>query len=155
MATQPMQFSDSVSVSAEIERVWDVLNDAQSIGSCIPGLEAVEIYEEGVSFGGTARVNLGTSALSFPARITWVEQNAPHGGRLQALVKLAGFEIEGYGNVALREAESAGTDIRWDAAVHMPEKLAGNPLMVQMARMFASRFIESFFQCLLVRLSAV
>lgn len=152
---QAMQFSDSLTVSAPIDRVWSMLIDAHSIGSCIPGLENLEIDEENASFGGIARINLGATALAFPARITWVEQIAPQGGRLRAQVKVAGYEIVGNGTVDLSSHESDGTAINWRANVIMPEQLAGNKLMVQTARMFAGRFIQSFFGCLLERLAAV
>ena len=150
-----MQFSDVVNIGAPRERVWTVLMDPYTIGPCVPGLTDVEVYDGGTSFGGQASIRMGSTALTFPTRVTWVEQNAPQGGRLLASAVLAGYEIEGRGNIVLAEGETGETALAWDAAVIMPAKLAENPIMVQMVRMFATRFIEGFFQCVQARLETV
>lgn len=150
-----MEFADSMDLNAPCQKVWDTLSDAQTVGRCIPGLQTLEIYEEGRSFGGETRISVGSSSLKFPARVTWLEQNAPHGGRLQAVVTVAGYEIEGAGEVLLTELGNEGTRLSWEADVVMPEKLADNVLVKQMAKMFATRFIQDFFHCLQSRLASV
>ncbi len=149
-----MQFSDVVMIGAPRERVWTVLVDPHAIGFCVPGLADVEIYDD-VSFGGQATLQMGSTALSFPTRVTWIEQNAPEGGCLLASAVIAGFEIEGRGNIVLAEGEAGETTLAWDATMAMPAKLSGNPIMVQMVRMFATRFIQGFFQCVQARLESV
>lgn len=150
-----LHFSDEVTLSASREAVWDVLNDAQAVGQCVPGLREVEVYDDGRSFGGTARIALGANALSFPARVTWMEREAPNGGRLQAFVTFAGYEIVGNGAVQLAPSGNGGVVLSWTADVALPEKLGDNALMLQMARSFAGRFIQEFFRCLQARLASV
>ena len=150
-----MQFSDAITVSADLQHVWNVLDDPYAIGACVPGLEEVEVYDEGLSFGGKAHLKVGSSTLAFPARVTWVDQNAPHGGRLRAVVALAGYEIEGQGAIMLSNSADGQTTVAWEAEVVIPEKLAENALVVQMARLFATRFFQDFFACVQGRLGAV
>lgn len=150
-----MQFNDKVLLAASRDRVWQALNDPEEIGRCIPGLETVEIYEDGRAFGGQASIRVGSSALSFPARVTWVEKDIPHGGSLRATAVLAGYIIEGQGAVTLMERQAGETTLSWNADVVIPDTLAENPLMIQMARMFATRFFKGFFQCVQARLESV
>lgn len=150
-----MEFNDTVLLAASRERVWQALNDPQEIGRCIPGLDTVEIYDDGRAFGGQASIKVGSSALTFPARISWVEQDAPHGGRLRAAAVLAGYDVEGQGAVTLEENQDGETTLTWQADVVIPEELADNPLLAQMARMFATRFLQGFFQCVQARLASV
>lgn len=150
-----MEFKDTVLLAAPRDRVWQTLNDPDEIGGCIPGLETVEVYDEGRAFGGQASIKVGSSALRFPARVAWIEQTAPSGGRLQASATLAGYEIEGQGAVTLDENGEGETTLSWEASVVIPDELAENPLMAQMARMFAGRFLKGFFECVEARLASV
>lgn len=150
-----MEFNDTILVAASRERVWQALSNPEEIGPCIPGLETVEIYDEGRAFGGQASVKLGSSALTFPARVAWIEREAPNGGRLQASARLAGYDIKGEGVVTLDENGKGETTLRWQADVVVPDELAENPLMAQMARMFAGRFLKGFFECVEARLASV
>jgi len=150
-----MNFSDMVTVGASRSRVWQVLSDAQAIGPCVPGLQEVEVYDDGLSFGGKAQIKVGSSTLSFPAHVAWIEQDAPNAGSLRATAALAGYEIEGHGTITLSEDEEGRTTLAWEANVVIPEKLAANALMVQMARLFATRFFQGFFQCVQSRLESV
>ncbi len=150
-----MQFSNRMILTAPRERVWQALVDVQVVGPCVPGMQELEVYDGGRAFGGQTRIVMGSSSLSFPARVSWVEQNEPHGGRLEAAVTIAGYEIVGAGSVSLLPAQNDSTTLSWQADVLIPEKLAENALVKQMARMFAARFIEQFFHCLQQRLGDV
>lgn len=150
-----MQFNDTVVLAASRDRVWQALNNPQEIGRCIPGMESVEVYEEGRAFGGQASIKVGSSALTFPARLTWIEKNAPHGGRLKAAAVLAGHDFEGQGKVILDENEDGQTTLSWQVDVVVPDALANNPLTAQMARMFATRFLKGFFECVEAFLASV
>lgn len=150
-----MDFSDEVIIDVPRQRVWDLLNDSQSLAGCIPGLSEVEVYDGGSAFGGTAQLELGSRALRFPARVAWVERNVPDGGKLRASATLAGFQIEGDGTVSVREHDPGATRLSWMATVTIPESLADNPLLLQMARAFAARFVKGFFECVQSRLKSV
>lgn len=150
-----MRFADTVTVQAPREQVWETLNDPYAIGACVPGLQEVEVEEDGSSFGGKARLRVGGTSLVFPARVSWVEKDAPCGGTLRATAVLGGFAIEGNGAVALAMDGEGMTTVDWEVVVRFPEKLAKNAIMMQMARPFASRFIEAFFHCVQRRLEAV
>jgi hypothetical protein len=150
-----MRFADTVSVNAPREQVWATLVDPYAIGACVPGLQALEVDEDGKSFGGEARLQVGGASLVFPARVSWVEQDAPCGGTLRASAVLGGFAIEGNGVVALAANGEGMTTVEWEVVVQFPEKLAGNAIMMKMARPFAARFIEAFFHCVQGRLESV
>lgn len=150
-----MQLSDSAVLNAPRERVWETLIDPQAIGSCIPGLTEVEVYDDGRSFGGLASIKVGGSSLSFPARVTWVERDGPQGGRLRASAKLMGHEISGDGVVSLLSDELGKTIMDWQVDVTMPPGLAANAFVMKMAGAFATRFIQAFFQCVRAHLASV
>lgn len=150
-----MQFSDTVSLNVAPDRVWETLVDPYAIGSCLPGLQEVEVFDEGRSFGGEARIELGAASVSFPAKVTWVEQNAPQGGRLRATATLMGHEILGDGTVTLQADGAGKSTMAWQVDVTVPPVLAGNAIMMQMARTFATRFIQAFFACVQAHLSSV
>lgn len=150
-----IDFSDEVIIDAPRHRVWDLLNDSESLAGCIPGLSEVEVYDGGRAFGGKARLELGSRMLQFPARVAWVELNEPDDGRLRAWAAPAGFKIEGDGTLSVREQESGRTQLSWMVTVTIPASLAENPLIAQMARAFATRFIKGFFECVQTRLKNV
>jgi carbon monoxide dehydrogenase subunit G len=150
-----MQFSDEFMIELPRDEVWAVLRDPRALGACIPGLQDLEVSDGGNAFGGTAMLDLGATKFRVPAQVTWLEQNAPAGGRLQASATLAGYEIEGSGNVNLVERGPDRTQLSWEAQVTIPGPLADNPLMGQVARSFAARFIKSLFDCVQARLESV
>lgn len=150
-----MQLSDTVILDATPDRVWATLVDAHAIGSCIPGVQEVEIYDGGRSFGGEARINLGATSLSFPARATWIEQDAPYGGRLRASVTPMGHEISAVSTMRLQANGPGKTTMAWQVDVELPPELAGNVIVMQMAKPFAQRFIRAFFECVQTRLAPV
>lgn len=151
-----MDFEDEVIVSASRAQVWAFLLDPHALGRCMPGIETVEIIEPGRTFGGIARIGVGSLEVKFPARIEWLEQEEMSGGRLRALVHVAGYEIEGLGTLALADAvEMPGTHVAWSARVSLPEAFTQNPLTAQMGKAVVVRFIEDFFECIESRLEII
>lgn len=149
-----MQFEDEVVVDSPREQVWTFLLDPYALGGCVPGVEEVEIFESGRAFGGIGRISFGSLEVKFPARVEWVEQDELRGGRLRALARVVGHEIEGEGTLNLTD-EGAGTRLAWSASVLLPEALTENPFTAQMGQTVAVRFIKNFFECIQTRLANV
>ena len=132
-----------------------MLDDPEAMGSCVPGMQEVEVFDGGLSFGGKARLKLGATSISFPARVSWLERTLPDGGRLRASATLMGYEIEGETAVWLKRDGGGGTIFSWQVDVAIPEQLASSAILLQVAHTLAARFVEDFFRCVKARLESV
>lgn len=150
-----MEFQDTVVLAAPRSAVWEFLLDPYELGECLPGLEKVEVFEQDRVFGGTATLNVAGSNVQFPARVEWVERDNRRGGRLRALIEVAGHPIEGDGVIKLEDTAEGGTELFWKAGVVVPPAFSSNPMLLQIAQGVASQFIKAFFRCVQAKLEKV
>ena len=150
-----VEFQDTVVLAAPRTAVWAFLLNPHELGSCLPGLEKVEIVEPDRVFGGVATLNVAGGSFRLPARVEWVERDAMRSGRLRALTEVAGHPIEGNGVVELDDTAEGGTQLSWTAGIVVPEALDGNPMLLQIVQNVARQFITSFFTCIQARLEVV
>jgi carbon monoxide dehydrogenase subunit G len=149
-----MEFSDIVTLNAPPETIWLLLEDAENLVSCVPGLDQYEALDSGKGFRGTVSLPFGGSGLQLPAQVEWIEQRAPHQGKLRAAARLSDQEIVGTGVFELEEMGEGATQLLWSATVEVPQALGENRFLAQLVQNFAVRFVEKFFRCLQLQVAS-
>jgi carbon monoxide dehydrogenase subunit G len=149
-----MEIVSGMFVAAPRQDVWTFLADAEKLSSCVRGLETAEIDADGLGFGGPATLALGNQALRFPARVAWLQQQPPEGGRLRAGAQVAGHEFSGEGTIQLTEAGS-GTEVQWHLDIILPSSLQENRVLAQMVHNVATMVLDAFFACVQERLREI
>ncbi len=59
-----MNFSQTCSISASRQKVWDFLMDMENVSRCLPGVESMEKLEED-TYQGIYKIKVGPIALKF------------------------------------------------------------------------------------------
>jgi len=149
-----MEIASGLTVAAPRREVWAFLADSKLLSGCVHGQEAVEIGDDGLSFAGPATILLGSSALRFPASVTWLEQQPHEGGRLRASALIGGHEFAGQGTIRLDDVDE-GTEVRWHLDIVLPPSLQENRLLAQLVQNIAGAVVERVFSCVQAHLREV
>lgn len=72
-----MRLSDSFTVEAPIQTVWDFLLDVERMSQCVPGVESVEPAGDD-TYKGKLKVRVGPIAASFDGIVTITETEPPN-----------------------------------------------------------------------------
>ncbi|WP_214369490.1 xanthine dehydrogenase family Fe-S subunit [Pseudonocardia sp. H11422] len=133
-------------LSAPIEKVWEVLDDFDQLARCLPGAELVEVLD-GDRYRGRAKVALGPVKLSFEG-LAQVIERASAENRLRVLAQ--GADAGGSATQAdIRLAAAAGPDggtvLRADAALFLSGRIAqfGRALAGDVSRRLFEQFAEA------------
>ncbi|HQU50803.1 MAG TPA: carbon monoxide dehydrogenase subunit G [Casimicrobiaceae bacterium] len=118
-----MDLSSSRLVPAPPARVWEALNDPDTLKACIPGCESF-VREADGSWAATVLAKVGPVSARFGGRIELADVNPPTGYTLkfQGQGGAAGF-AKGEAKVALAPAEG-GTTLNYTASAQVGGKLA-------------------------------
>ena len=149
-----MHFSDVVTLNAPPTTIWLLLEDAQNLVSCVPGLDQFEVLGSNKGFRGTVSLPFGASGFQLPAQVEWVEQQEPYWGKLRAAAWLSGQEIVGTGIFELEEMGGGVTQLSWSATVEAPPALGENRFLAQLVHNFAVRFVKNIFSCLQLQIAS-
>ena len=79
-----MEINDSVTVTADRERVWAFLMDIERMGQCMPGVDSVEEVGQS-SYLGKLKVKVGPILASFNGKARITEMDPPN--RLVAVIE--------------------------------------------------------------------
>jgi carbon monoxide dehydrogenase subunit G len=142
-----MQFENTFSVEAPIERVWDYLLDVQAVAPCVPGAELTEVVSD-TEFKGTVKVKLGAVQVSYKG--TLVLKEVDESERRVVLVA-SGNETRGAGSASgtvtsYLVADSPGrTTVRIVSDVNITGRVAqfGRNIMQDVS----NRLIREFAKC--------
>lgn len=142
-----MELSSSRFVPAPPKRVWDALNDPETLKACIPGCESFEQQSDG-SWSATVAAKVGPVSARFGGRVQLADVQAPvsYTLRFQGQGGAAGF-ANGEAKVALEPADG-GTTLNYSASAQIGGKLAqvGSRLVdgaaAKLADDFFARFVE-------------
>lgn len=142
-----MELSSSRFVPAPPGRVWDALNDPDTLRACIPGCESF-VREPDGAWAATVAAKVGPVSARFGGRIDLADVNPPtsYTLRFQGQGGAAGF-ANGEAKVALAPAEG-GTTLNYTASAQIGGKLAqvGSRLVdgaaAKLADDFFARFVE-------------
>jgi uncharacterized protein len=140
-----MDLSNSRFIPAVPDRVWEALNDPDTLKACIPGCETF-VREADGSWSTTVAAKVGPVSARFQGRVELADVNPPVGYTLRFSGQggAAGF-ASGEAKVSLARAEG-GTTLVYDATAQIGGKLAqiGSRLVDGAAAKLADDFFARF-----------
>jgi carbon monoxide dehydrogenase subunit G len=128
-----MTFTQSCTIAARREAVWDFLMDMQNIAACLPGVEAVRQVDT-ETYDGTLRIKMGPIALALEGTIHVEARDREqwHGAmRAEAKDRRIGGGIRARMDMDLFEKSAAETEMRVTLETHVLGKIGefGQPVM--------------------------
>lgn len=140
-----MELQGSVTIPATVERVWQALNDPDTLRRCIPGCEEVrQISPE--EMHARVMLKLGPVRATFVGKVLMTDVRPLLGCTLnfEGSGGSAGF-AKGSSVIALATTD-AGTELTYTAQASVAGKLGqiGGRLMDASARQLSNRFFEAF-----------
>ena len=142
-----MQIDGEYEVPANVETVWQALNDPEVLKLCIKGCESIEKKSE-TEFAAKVTSRIGPVKAKFDVEIELTNLEPPHKYTLSGGGKggVVGF-AKGTADIQLQPYEN-GTKIIYQAGIQASGKLAqiGSRLFVGATRKIAAEFFEAFQQ---------
>lgn len=140
-----MKIANEFTVSAPIERAWDVLTDLEQVIPLMPG--ATMTGRDGEDVQGKVKVKVGPVTSEFSGKVHFIELNrAEH----RAVIDGRGKESRGTGNAAATvtaQLYEAGdhTRVTVDTDLKIVGKLAqfGSGMLQQVSEKLLGQFVES------------
>ena len=140
-----MKIANEFTVSAPIEKAWDVLTDLEQVIPLMPGAQMTGRDGEDVS--GKVKVKVGPVTSEFSGKVRFVEQNRDEH---RAVIDAKGKEARGTGNAAATvtaQLHDAGdhTRVTVDTDLKIVGKLAqfGSSMLQQVSEKLLGQFVES------------
>lgn len=140
-----MKIANEFTVSAPIERAWDVLTDLDQVIPLMPG--ATLVGHEGADVLGKVKVKVGPVTSEFNGKVHFVEQDR---GAHRAVIDGRGKEARGSGNAAATitaQLHEAGqqTRVTVDTDLRIVGKLAqfGSGMLQQVSEKLLGEFVSS------------
>jgi carbon monoxide dehydrogenase subunit G len=140
-----MEMTGERRIPAPRQRVWERLNDPETLKLCIPGCESVEKVSD-TEFTAKVRAKVGPVSASFTGKVTLADLDPPVSYTIigEGQGGVAGF-AKGSAQVALEE-DGEETVMRYGAQGQVGGKLAqiGSRLIDATARKMAEQFFSRF-----------
>jgi carbon monoxide dehydrogenase subunit G len=140
-----MDMSGDRLIAAPREKVWEALNDPETLKACIPGCETIEKLSEN-ELKATAAVKLGPIAARFTGKVLLSDLDPPNGYTISGEGQggVAGF-AKGGAKVHLTDAEG-GTLLAYTVNAQIGGKMAqlGARLIDSTAKSMAEQFFTKF-----------
>lgn len=140
-----MKIANQFTVSAPVERAWDVLCDLEQVIPLMPGAQL--IGHEGDDYLGKVKIKVGPVTSEFSGKVRFVEQDR---GRHRAVIDAKGKEARGTGNAAATvtaELQEDGdrTHVTVDTDLKIVGKLAqfGSGMLQQVSEKLLAQFVNS------------
>jgi len=141
-----MQLTQTRTINAPRERVWQGLNDPQTLKACIPGCEGFEPDGEN-AYRATVAARVGPVSARFSGRLTLADIDPPSGYTLkfEGQGGAAGF-ASGDAKVTLASVNDGQTSLSYTVQAQVGGKLAqiGNRLVDGAAAKLADDFFTRF-----------
>lgn len=142
-----MDIKNEFTVSAPIERAWDVMLDLERITPCLPGASVQEQQEDG-SYKGTMKVKIGPITANYRGTVAYEETDeANH----RAVLKATGRDARGQGTASatiVSTLTSEGDQTRVNVETDM--RLTGRAAQFGrgVAQDVATKIFDQFADCL-------
>lgn len=144
-----MRFSGSSEIEAPRERVWAFVTDPHQVGGCAPGVETVDVHDDG-TVTAHARVIIGPMSFRFDAAGEYTERVEGEHAAVRGRAKAPGTHVDGTAQMRLRDTDDGGTVMDWSADVQFSGKIAN--LGARLIEGTANRLIGQAFACVKSRL---
>jgi carbon monoxide dehydrogenase subunit G len=140
-----MDMSGERRIEASRARVWDALNDPETLRTSIPGCETLEKLDDG-SLKATASVKIGPIAAKFAGKVQLLDLDPPNSYRIEGEGQggVAGFAKGGA--VVRLKADGAATILSYEVKAQVGGKIAqlGARLIDATAKQMADAFFDRF-----------
>ncbi|MFQ5763215.1 MAG: CoxG family protein [Candidatus Bathyarchaeia archaeon] len=149
-----MLIEKNFTVKNSVERVWDLLLDVEKLGSCVPGLEKLEVNDDD-NFRIVAKTKVGIVPAKFDVEFKITKKD-----------RLVNFEFVGRGKdiltkstltlinvLKLRATSNGQTEISYKADLCIGGRFATFGQRVVTAK--AKQLEDEFINCLIPRLSMI
>jgi carbon monoxide dehydrogenase subunit G len=141
-----MEINDSLTVTADRERVWAFLMDVERLAQCVPGVESVEEVGDS-TYLGKLKVKVGPIMAAFNGKATITETDPST--RLVALIegddKSSGSTVKATFVSMLSPTDGDGTRIDYEMDVNLRGRLAQFGLTV--VKGTAKKMTAQFGRC--------
>jgi hypothetical protein len=141
-----MEMTGEVRIPAPRARVWQALNDVETLKACIPGCEELLKLSD-TEMTAKVKQKIGPVSASFAGKITLSDLNPPESYAIigEGTGGVAGF-AKGGATVKLTEDGPAATVLAYQAKAQVGGKLAqlGGRLIDATAKALADQFFKSF-----------
>ncbi|EQB11806.1 CoxG family protein [Sphingobium lactosutens] len=141
-----VEMNGSVDLGAPPEVVWKKLNDPETLKSCIPGCETLEL-DGANAFVAAAVLKIGPMKAKFKGRVELSDLDPPHGYRISGEGQggIAGY-AKGGAVVRLTPLGAESTTLSYEVTANVGGKIAqlGARLLDSVAKKYADQFFASF-----------
>ena len=144
-------------VKAPIQKAWDNLLNAETLASCIPGCEKMELIDEN-TFETVVAAKVGSISVRFKFTTTLTEIKPP--GYLKAIGKGAELNKAGTFNqesdIYLKEMSDNETEVSYKSEIRIVGKLAafGDRIMKAKAAVIGEQFSQALNKRLMGEIAA-
>ncbi|MFT6558159.1 CoxG family protein [Sneathiella sp.] len=141
-----MEMSEEYLLPAPREQVWQALNDAEILKSCIPGCQELEKLSD-TEFTAVVTAKIGPVKAKFKGAVELCDLRPPESYRItgQGSGGIAGF-AKGDATVTLTDTENGKTLLKYQVNAAIGGKLAqlGQRLVASTSKKMAAQFFNSF-----------
>jgi carbon monoxide dehydrogenase subunit G len=139
-----MEMTGEVTIPAPRQRVWEGLNDTETLRQAIPGCEKIEKTSD-TEFTATVVAKVGPVKASFQGKVTLSDIDPPNGYRISGEGKGGVGFAKGGATVTLTDADG-GTRLAYTVDAQVGGKLAqlGSRLIDGTAKSMANDFFGRF-----------
>lgn len=140
-----MLLSDSFTVKAPLETVWQFMFDIERMGKCVPGVESIEMLDE-TTYRGVLKIKVGPIGAAFNGKVTLSEVEAPR--RVVALIegddKSIASAVKATFTSTLAEIEG-GTEVSYQMDVNVRGRLGqfGTTIIGTTAKKMTAEFAKN------------
>jgi len=140
-----LQVKGEARLSAPRSRVWATLLNAESLRSCLPGVQRFEPIGEG-QWEATVTVGIAGVKGTYTGKVSITDQQPESSYRLTAEGSGGGNRIKGTALITLTDLPDGGTLVAWDGDGQVAGTLAmvGQRLLQPAAKMLS----DQFFKCM-------
>jgi carbon monoxide dehydrogenase subunit G len=140
-----MKMASEQAISAPLQRVWEALNDPQTLQASIPGCQSLE-KDGDAGFTATVEVKVGPIGARFKGAVSLTDLDPPNGYTLnfQGNGGIAG-SAKGSAKLRLR-ADGGATLISYEADAQVGGRMSqlGGPIIDATAKQLAGKFFKRF-----------
>jgi carbon monoxide dehydrogenase subunit G len=145
-------FEGTVNIKAPRSVVWEFLMDPHKVGTCMPGVESVEVVEGDSKFRAVAAIGFGSVKARFKGDAEFVQIDAPNHATLKAHGNAPGSAMDVLSLMVLSDGPDGSTDMKWTADITILGTLAS--LASRLMGGITKKLSGEFFNCFKTKIEA-